>query len=150
MEPITASLLLGSSAVSALGSLISGSSAKRAAELNAYNIETETKLNQAEASQRASARMEEYRQATSANEATFAAMGRDIGSDRSVKAFMDKQKETVGKDVGRVQNQAELQRLQGVSRAGAERTAGRAARTASLLNAAQTMTSGIYKYQDAK
>ena len=139
MDPITASLLAGSTFLSAYGTVTAGKAAKRAGELNAYNIETERELNKAQAAQIANARMEEYRSATSSNQAAFAAMGRDIGSDTSVRAFMEKQAETIG-----------IESIQAAQRAGAERSQGRDAYRASLLQATQTLASGAYKYQRAK
>lgn len=150
MDPITASLLLGSTAISVFGQLSAGRAAQQASELNAFGIETETELGKAQAKQMANARKEEYDSATSSNLALFAAAGRDIGADRSVKAFLDKQKEIVGTDIGRMQTQAQMEALQGRQRAAAERTSGKAARTASLFAAAETATSGLYKYQSAK
>ena len=150
MEPITAALMLGSTAISVFGQLSAGQAAKEASELNAFGIETEAELGKAQAMQMAQARMDEYESASSANLASFAAAGRDIGSDRSVKAFMDKQKEIIGKDIGRMGTQSQMELMKGRQQAAAERTAGRAAKTASLFSAASTATSGLYKYQMAK
>jgi len=150
MDPITASLLAGSTFLSAYGTVTAGKAAKRAGELNAYNIETERELNKAQAAQIANARMEEYRSATSSNQAAFAAMGRDIGSDTSVRAFMEKQAETIGTDLRRAQRQTDIESIQAAQRAGAERSQGRDAYRASLLQATQTLASGAYKYQRAK
>jgi len=150
MEPITAALMLGSTAISVFGHLLGGQSAKEAADLDAFNIETDRELGKAQALQMAQARMDEYESASSANLASFAAAGRDIGSDRSVKAFMEKQKEIVGKDIGRIGTQSQMELMKGRQQAAAERTAGRAAKTASLFSAASTATSGLYKYQMAK
>lgn len=150
MDPITASIMLGSTAVSVFGQLLGGKAQQETAELNAFNIETETELGKAQARQMANARMDEYDQATSSNIALFAAAGRDIGEDRSVKAFLDKQKEIVGTDIGRMQTQSQLEATRGMQQAAAERTSGRAARTASLFAAAQTAGSGLTKYQMAK
>ena len=149
MDPFTASML-GSTAVSIFGQLSAGKAAQREGELNAFGIETERLLGKAQAKQMANARMEEYNQASSSNIAMFAAAGRDTGSDRSVKAFMDKQKEIVGTDLGRMQTQSQIQALRSSQQAAAERSAGRAARTASLFAAAETATSGLTKYQMAK
>ena len=150
MDPITASLLLGSTAISVFGDLYAGQAAKETADLNAFNIETEAELGKAQAMQMAQARMDEYESASSANLASFAASGRDIGSDRSVKAFMDKQKEIIGKDIGRMGTQSQMELIKGRQQAAAERTAGRAAKTASLFSAASKATSGLANYQTAK
>jgi hypothetical protein len=143
-------LMIASTALSVFGQIAAGKAQQEASELNAFGIETETELGKAQAKQMANARKEEYDSATSSNLALFAAAGRDIGSDRSVKAFLEKQKEIVGTDIGRMQTQAQLEMLQGRQRAAAERTSGKAARTASLFAAAETAASGIYKYHLAK
>lgn len=150
MDPITAALMLGSAAVSAYGQVQSGRASQKASELNAYNIETENKLNQAQATQMANVRMAEYRSATSTNEAAFAAMGRDIGSDTSVRAFLEKQRDIVGGDIGRAQSQTEIESMQSRSRAGAEISAGRDAYRSSLLQATATLGSAGYKYSQAR
>lgn len=150
MEPITAALMIGSTLFSAYGQIKAGESAQKESELNAFGIETERLLGKAEAKQMANARMAEYDQASSSNIAMFAAAGRDIGADRSVKAFMDAQKEIVGTDLGRMQKQSQIQGIRSRQQAAAERSAGRAARTASLFDAATTVTSGLTKYQMAK
>jgi hypothetical protein len=111
-------------------------------------METETKLGKVQASQEAMARREEYDIASKSNYAQFAASGRDIGSDMSVKAFMDKQKETLGEDIRRGAVQAQLERNRGDEAASAERASGRNARRTSLINAASTAIGGgldIYK-----
>ena len=149
MDPFTIAML-GSSILSAGGQIAGGIGARKTAELNAFNMETEAKLNKAQAMQMAQARIDEYDSASSSNIAAFAAAGRDIGSDRSVKAFMDRQKEIIGKDLGRMDTQAQFQQVQLRQQAAGERRAGRDAQTASLFSAADTLSSGIYKYQTAK
>lgn len=149
MDPITM-MMLGSSVLSAGAEIAGGIGARRTSRLNAFNMETEAKLNKTQAMQMAQARMDEYEVASSSNIAAFAAAGRDIGSDRSVKAFMDRQKEIVGKDLGRIDTQAQFEQVQSRQQAAGERRAGRDAQTASLFSAADTLSSGIYKYQTAK
>jgi len=149
MDPITM-MMLGSSVLSAGAEIAGGIGARRTSRLNAFNMETEAKLNKTQAMQMAQARMDEYEVASSSNIAAFAAAGRDIGSDRSVKAFMDRQKEIVGKDLGRIDTQSQFEQVQSRQQAAGERRAGRDAQTASLFSAADTLSSGIYKYQTAK
>jgi len=143
-------LMLASAGLSAGAQIAGGIGARRTAQLNAFNMETEAKLNKAQAMQMAQARMDEYEMASSSNIAAFAAAGRDIGSDRSVKAFMERQKEIIGKDLGRMDTQAQFEQVQSRQQAAGERRAGRDAQTASLFSAADTLSSGIYKYQTAK
>ena len=142
--------LLIFAAVKAGGQVLGGIGAKQTAQLNAFNMETEATLNKAQAIEMAQVRMEEYELASSANLAAFAAAGRDIGSDRSVRAFMERQQEIVGKDIGRMNTQAYLEELKARQQAAGERRAGRDALISSLFSAAQTTASGISDYQKTK
>lgn len=129
--------------LSAVGQIAAGISAKKEAELNAFNVQTEKKLNQVQAAQQARARREEYDLATAANIATFAAMGRDIGADRSVEAFLQRQKEIVGEDIGRIAQQTRAEDLAANMRSLAEKRRGRNAMYTSLFNAAGTIGEGL-------
>jgi hypothetical protein len=138
---------LAFAAISAGGQLLAGRESKFAAQMNAYNMKTESIQNQALAVQQANARREEYDLATAANLATFAAQGRDIGSDRSVAAFLERQKEIVGQDIGRIQTQSQMETLKMRSAALSERYAGETARRSSVFSAIGTIGQGIYDYQ---
>lgn len=128
-------------AISAFGQVAAGLGAQKEAELNAFNIKTEKKLNQVQAAQQARARREEYDLATAANIATFAAMGRDI--DRSVEAFLQRQQEIVGEDIGRIAQQTRAEDLAADMRTLAEKRRGRNAMYTSLFNAAGTIGEGL-------
>tara|TARA_B110000858_G_scaffold61916_1_gene71896 strand:- start:45 stop:500 length:456 start_codon:yes stop_codon:yes gene_type:complete len=141
-DPITLGIMAVSTGLQMKGQLDAGKSSEEQSKLNAFRMETETKLGKVQASQEAMARREEYDIASKSNYAQFAASGRDIGSDMSVKAFMDKQKETLGEDIRRGDVQAQLERNRGAEAAGAERASGRNARRASLINAASTAIGG--------
>lgn len=144
-------LMLGSSIVSAGGSVLGGFGAQSSAELNAYNIETQRILSEAEAKARSNQRMEEYRSNLSSNIASFAAAGRDIGGmDRSVKAFLDRQKEIAFTDVSRSEfmGQQESARLQ--AEATATRREGQARAISGTINAFTTLAGGLYDYQQIK
>lgn len=143
-------LMLASAAISAGGQLAAGIGAQKSAELNAFSTETEGIMMQVEAGQRAAARMEEYKMATATNVATFAAQGRDISADRSVKAFMDRQREIVGQDIGRMATQSNIERLQTQQKAAAIRSEGRAAMATSLISATTGLLSAGYKYSQVK
>lgn len=148
MDPAT--LYLGSQLFSIGGTILGGIGAKQEAELNAYRMKTEMIMNEVRASQMASARLEEYRQATSANLAAFAAAGRDIGSDRSVKAFLDKQREVAMTDVGRIGTQAEMDRLRSQQEMATERRRGRTAFASSLISAVGSGFETGYRYEDIR
>ena len=141
-----AAIGLGTSLLSAYGQMQAGKLQARAAEIDAYNKETEAIQNQALATQQANARREEYDLATSANIAQFSAMGRDIGSDRSVAAFLERQKEIVGKDIGRIGTQAQMENLGLKFAAAGDRFRGRAAYQASVYSAMATVGQGLSSF----
>ena len=148
INPIT--MMLFSSGVKAGGQILGGISAKKSADLNAFNIETEQKLSQAEAAQRNNDRMALYRSNLSANIATFAAQGRDIGADRSVAAFLDKQREIAVSDTGRSDFMAMMQGLKLTSQAAATRREGRASLVSGFVDAFTTMATAQNKYGKTK
>lgn len=145
MDPMTIAY-----AVSAVGSIFGGIGARQQAKLDAYNIQSDRKFNQASAMQQAQARREEYDIATSSNIAAFAAQGRDIGSDQSVKAFLERQQEIVGQDLGRIQNQSRMEDLNSMQQAAATRRQGQQAFIGSLFNAAESAYKARSAYQDVK
>ena len=145
MDPIT--LMAAGSTVAAIGTILGGIGAKQEAELNAFNIETDRLLNRVSAMQQASARMEEYESATASNIAAFSAMGRDIGSDRSVEAFLNRQQEIATRDVERIARQSAFQDLQSNMQALAERKRGQNALYSSLFSAAGQAGQGVYQYK---
>lgn len=132
---------------SIVSSVAGGIGQMQAGELNAYNVESQDMMQKAEAKQRAVARIEEWQAATSTNVAQFS-MTRDISSDRSVQAFLEKQKETVGKDISRLGRQSQMQSMQAKGQAAAERRAGRDAFIGSLFSAAGTYQKGLMVQQD--
>ena len=149
MDPFTI-MMLASTAVSAGGQLLAGKQAKDAAQMNAFSMETENIINQAMARQQANARREEYDLATSANIAAFSAMGRDVGSDRSVAAFLERQKEIVARDTSRIDQQSEFERLGSKFAQSNERMRGKQAATASLFSAVGTLAEGGFRYYQVK
>ena len=139
-------LMLASSLISAGGSLLGGIGAKKSAELDAYNIETQRILSEAEAKNRSNQRMDEYRFNLSANIASFAAAGRDIGGmDRSVKAFLDRQKEVAFTDVARSEFMSEQESAR--MRAEAE---GKARLASAAIGAFTTIAGGLYDYNQIR
>lgn len=135
------------SAISAVGQVAAGMGAQQEAQLNAFQMETQKKQNKTAALQQARARREEYDLATSANIAAFAASGRDIGADRSVEAFLKRQKEIIGQDVGRIDQQAQLENSRLTLAGMAERRRGRNALYSSLFSAIGTAGEGYYRYK---
>lgn len=141
------SIFLAMSAISAVGQVAAGMGAQQEAQLNAFQMETQKKQNKTAALQQARARREEYDLATSANIAAFAAQGRDIGADRSVEAFLERQKEIIGQDVGRIDQQAQLENSRLTLAAMTERRRGRNALYSSLFSAVGTVGEGYYKHK---
>ena len=135
------------SVISMIGQVAGGIGQMKAGELNAYNVESQDMMQKAEAKQRAVARIEEWQSATATNIAQFS-MTRDISSDRSVQAFLEKQKETVAKDVSRIGRQSQIQSMQSRQQAAQERRAGREAFIGSLFSAAGTYQKGLMMQQE--
>lgn len=138
------------SAISAAGQLQAGKAEQQEAELNRFNIQTDKKFNAVAAEQEALARKQEFDSAMDSNIASFYAMGRDVGSSMSIKAFLEKQKDTAFQDISRVQNQKHWQNIKADMASLAEGRRGRNARTASLYRATATLGQGISDYMKLK
>jgi hypothetical protein len=149
MSPF-AIIALGSSVFSAFSQIQAGKAARAAAELNAYNLETERELGKAEAVDNNNRRMELYNSNLSASIAAFSTMGRDIGQDRSVKAFLQKQKEIVGKDVSAIDTMEYMQALKTTAQAAAVRTEGRAQQRSAMVGAFTTLAQGLYQFNQVR
>lgn len=146
MDPFTA-LAIGSTLLGAAGTLGAGKAARRAAELNAYNIETERELSKAQTLQRHNDRLEQYRSNLSANIAAFSAMGRDIGGqDRSVAAFLEKQKRIAADDTARSDFMGMMDQMKMTAQAAATRTEGRAVQASATIQAFTSLAQGLYQY----
>ncbi len=133
--------------IGAVGQIAAGQAQKQASELNAFQIETDKEMNKVQALQASRARREEYDLATSTNVAAFSAAGRDVGTDRSVEAFLERQKEVIAQDVGRIDQQTQFENMKASMAAMAERRRGRNALSAAMFSAVGTASEGIYRYQ---
>ena len=140
-----ATIMIAAAVLNAGGQLISGIGGKQEAELTSFQIETQKKQNRVSASQQARARREEYDLATSSNIAAFALQGRDITTDRSVEAFLERQKEIARQDVGRIAKQTNNEDLKADMMAMSEGRRGRNALYSSLFNAAGTIGEAQYR-----
>lgn len=138
-----------SAGISAMGQMAAGQAAKEAADLDAFNIETQRELSKAEALQRHNDRLEQYRYNTKANIAAFAASGRDIGGDRSVGAFLERQKEIATQDTKRSDFMGAMEAMKLQQQATATRVEGRARKQAAMIGAFSTMAQGFADYQDS-
>ena len=135
------------SAISAAGQLAAGQAEKEEADLNAFNIKTDKKLNSVEADQVALSIKRDFDTAMEANIAALSATGRDVGSSMTIKAFLEKQKETAYEDISRTQNQKHWANIKADMASLAEGRRGRNARTASLYRAAGTLYQGYDNYK---
>ena len=149
MDPITIAML-ASTGLSAFGKLMGGGAANEAAKLDAFNIETDRELGKAQAISNSNNRLEVYRQNMSTNIASFAASGRDVGSDRSVSAFMQRQKEIVGKDLKANATMALMEANKATAQANAVRSEGKAAKQSATIGALTSIASGAFQYYDVK
>jgi hypothetical protein len=133
--------------ISAYASIQAGKAKEDAARMDAFNTETEREQGEVLALQQAANRRYEYDLATEANVAMFYASGRDVGSDKSVEAFLTKQKEIASVDLSRLDFQRQAESSARTREAMALRRGGKNARRASLFQAAGTMARGISDYQ---
>ena len=131
--------------IGGVGSYKSGQSQKKEAEANAQQMERDMELGKIEAAQNALAMSQDYAQSVSSNEAFFAFSGRDV-SDRSVRAFMQRQEEIYSTDISRLASDTEMRAKSAAAMVGAERKRGRNALTAGYLGAGQRFSQGIYDY----
>lgn len=165
-------LFLASTAVSAIGQMSAARGARKTADfnaantefggkLNAFNIKTEREIAMAEAQQRATDRVDAYNRNLSVNLANFAAAGRSIQNDRSVKAFLNYQKELAAEDTTRISTMAQLEgnklmadaiamQAEGNVRAANMRAAGRAQQQSAMVGAFTTMVGGIFRYNQIR
>lgn len=145
MDPITMMMIATavSGGVSAGGQIFAGKSAQLASETNAFNIETQKKLSQTEAFDRHNQRLEVYRSNLSSNIAAFSAMGRDVGSDRSVAAFLEKQRRIATDDTERSDFMGMMESLKLGQEAATTRAEGYAAQTAGYVGAFTTIASTV-------
>jgi len=148
--PLLETALIGSTVLSVFGQISAGQAQNEASELNAFQIQTDKEINKVQALQASRARREQYDLATSTNVAAFSASGRDIGSDRSVEAFLERQKEVIAQDVGRIDQQTQFENMKASMAAMAERRRGRNALSAAMFSAIGTASEGIYRYETTR
>ena len=78
--------------------------------------------------------------------AAFAAAGRDVGRDRSVDAFLERQKEIASSDTARSDFMGMAQASKLTAQAAATRATGYAAQRAATIGAFTTLATGIYRF----
>jgi len=148
MSFVTAAIVIGTG-ISAYSSVRAGKEAKKEAQFNAAQMERDMELGRIEATQNATAMAQDYAQSVSANDAFFAFAGRDV-TDRSVRAFMERQEEIYSTDIARLASDTNMRAQSVAAMAGAERQRGRNALTAGYLGAAESIAGGIYQGKTVK
>ena len=131
--------------LSVVSSLSAGRAARREAAFNRKQLEFKAKMQKAEAGERANLRLRDFDSAQASNRAFAAFIGRDP-SDRSMKAFMDRQEEIAYQDVEAVESQALIDASQTRRLAAMEGVRGRNAIVQSYFNAGSAITTGLYRY----
>ena len=145
MDPVSAAILIGTG-IQAVGSVKAGKAQKAQAEQEAKQLERERALTRIQATQSMTAMAQDYAMATSANDAFFAGvLGRDV-SDRSLRAFKQRQEEIYSTDVKRLASDTNMRAKILTLSAAATRQSGRNALSASYFNAMGQVAGGIYQY----
>ena len=141
---------LFSAGIGALGQMAAGQAAQESAELDAFNTETQRELSKVQTLQRHNDRLEQYRYNVKANISAFYAAGRDVGSDKSVSAFLERQKEVVAEDTGRSDLMGFFEQMKLQQQATTMRVEGRARKQAATIGAFTTMAQGIADYSSTR
>lgn len=136
-------------ALLAVSSIQEGRAIQQEAEFNRYQLQLKARQTKIEAAQRSNQRIADFNSAQNNNEAFFAFLGRD-SSDRSVKAFMAKQKDIAYKDANQITSQGFMEASQALMAGNMETVKGQNALRAGYLGAASSVVSGIYRYQKTK
>lgn len=136
--------------LSIFSSLSSGRQARREAAFKEQQLRIQMEQEKLSTLQRMNDRNEQLLANEKINRAfVFSKLGRDP-SDRSFRAFMERNKRTASQDIDRLQTQ----HVQTMGKLGTEiqttRMAASNAKTASLLGAATAGISGLFRYYDYK
>ena len=132
--------------LSVVSALQSGRAAKRQAQIEQEQRRFQAKLTKNEAAAAANQRLREFDSAQSSNIAFAAFMNRDP-SDRSMKAFMDRQKEVAYTDAEMIESTGLIKATQQRMLADAAGVRGRNALIGSYLDAGSAVTSGLWRYE---
>lgn len=144
-----AALTLLGTTISAYAAIQQGNAARADAQRQAALYEQERRVNKLEVLQRHNDRLNQYDAALATNTAWFSFLGRDA-SDRSVRAFLDKQRDVAYTDITRSDLQGYMEDKKLGMQADLTIARGRSAQRASQLNALSTISSGLFRYQQIK
>ena len=120
------------------------------AAFDQYQQKLQLNQNKIQARQRANVRLAQYETAQASNRAFFSFINRDIGSDRSLKAFFDRQAQTVGEDVQVAQSQAQMEQGQIRARIGQIGFEGEVKAQQYMMQGLTGVATGLYKYSVSK
>ncbi len=149
-DPLTLTLLAASTGLQIFGQISAGKAAEEAAKLDAFNIDTQKSLSKTEALQRHNDRLAQYKFNTKANIAAFYAAGRDVGSDKSVAAFLNRQKEIASQDAARSDLMGYFEQMKLAQQAATTRIEGRSRRQAANISALTSLVKGGSQYNDLR
>jgi len=122
-----------------------GRAQREAAELDAFNTETDKVRSKIEAMQRHNDRLEQYRNNTATNISTFGAnLNRE---DASVSAFLKRQKTVAFEDIQRSDLMGMFEQAKLQQQATTLRVEGRAAEQAANIRAFTTATNAVMTFQ---
>lgn len=141
--------LIASIGFSAYSSMQAGKAAAAQGRAQQAMYEQERKQNEIEAMQRHNDRLAAYDSARASNLAWFAFSGRDP-SDRSVQAFLNKQREVAYTDVARSDAQGFAEGAQLAMQGRMAALKGRNQQRASTIKALSTIASGLHNYNLTK
>lgn len=143
-------------ALQAIGTVVSvystiqqGRAVQEEAQREASLYQAERKTNELQTLQRNNDRMSAYNAALATNTAWFAFAGRDA-SDRSVQAFLNRQKEIAYTDLSRSSTQGFMEDEKLRYQRDLTLVRGQTAKQQSYISAASTITSGLFKYEQIK
>ena len=139
------------SVMSVASTVAAGDAARQQAESKAREAEEDRKRNAIKFAQMHNDRIDNFFTDRAINNAQlFGGLGRDKGSDRSLKAFRRKQEETVGKDITRMDRQALFTDDKSRRQAEQFRIEGRAKQRAYYLRAVSQGIQSFYNLNKTK
>jgi hypothetical protein len=149
MDPFTI-MMFASAGLGAFGQIMGGKNQKFAAEMDAYNAETEAILVRAQGIEQGNLLAEEFKETMSSANALFmGAMGRDL-SDRSLEAYKNKEMYTLGKDIDNTSLMSSLEELKLKQQAASDRLRGKNAMMSATIGATRTLLKAGLDYGDVK
>lgn len=149
MNPILA-LQIAGVGLSAYSSIKEGQAVKTQADYDNYQLSLQKKQDAIVGRQKMNQRNYEFAYNESVNRATFfSGLNRDV-SDRSVKAFLAKQKKLSQEDVDAIASQTTIAGRQVSMKMSANELKAAQAKQSAVLGATTAVVSGLYRYEQYK